>query len=149
MILSPKRIQLLRRSLLWHKEVCRGGPCLYERVHCDLGIRSVVGAKADSRISRVGKIDMEQPAMNLRQGCPRNRGIDSQQHFVSSRRRRIAGAKVRRHQAIGIAHASKRMVKAMALAGPPASIDARSSAKTRTPLKVTEGIKSNRLTVKR
>ena len=40
-------IELLRRSLLWHKVVGRSGPCLNERIDCDVPIRGMVGAKAE------------------------------------------------------------------------------------------------------
>jgi hypothetical protein len=105
--LIAQGIQFYRRSQLGHKVICLSGPCLNERVDCDLGIRSVVGTYTESGIPGVGKIDMKEPGVHLGQGCPGNGRIDSEHHFIPPRRWRIAGAKVRSNKAIGIAHASE------------------------------------------
>src|SRR5262249_51638251 len=43
----------------------------------------------------------------LGQDCPRSGRVDSQHHFICTRRWRIAGAKIRSNKTIGIAHASE------------------------------------------
>jgi hypothetical protein len=58
-------IQLLRGSLLGHEVSSSVREGVNEPVDCDLGVRQVVWANAESRIIRVGKIDMKQPAMDL------------------------------------------------------------------------------------
>src|SRR5262249_12950236 len=110
--LIAQGIQFYRRSLLGHKVVCLSGPCLNERVDCDLGIRRVVGTYTESGISWVGKINMKKPGMDLSQSHTGNGPIDSEHHSIPPRRWRIAGAKVRSNKAIGIAYASEAECKA-------------------------------------
>src|SRR5262249_55673892 len=105
--LIAQGIQFYRRSLLRHKVICLSSPCLNERVDCNLGIRRVVGTYTESGVSGVGKIDMKEPGVHLGQDCPRSGRVDSQHHFICTRRWRIAGAKIRSNKTIGIAHASE------------------------------------------
>src|SRR5262249_32628849 len=90
-----KSIQLKRRSRLRHD--CKAGgicPRFDEWIDCDLGIRTVIGANAESRICRCDKIDMKQPAMDLSQSRVfTGRAVHSEKHFISARRRRVASAK--------------------------------------------------------
>src|SRR4029077_16785222 len=84
----------------------RIGKGVNEPINCDLGVRSVTGANAERRISRRPKIDMKEAGVDLGQGyAATSRAIDSQHHFIPSRRRRVAdGFRGRGDEAIGSAH---------------------------------------------
>ena len=64
-------------------------------------------ANAKSGVSGVGKVDMKEAAMDLRQGhTAGGRAVDGQDEFIPSRRRRIASAKPGGDEAVGRAHVS-------------------------------------------
>ena len=58
-------VQSLGCSVLRHKQRGRICECIDEAAYGDVGIRSMVDAEAETRITRGDKIDVKLPAMNL------------------------------------------------------------------------------------
>ena len=97
-------IQLYRCPVLRHQERAGLGECVDEPSDGNVGIRGMVGAETESRISRCAKINVKFPAMHLSQShAAGSRAIDRDEKLISARRWRITRAKTSWNQTVGIA----------------------------------------------
>src|SRR6266480_653703 len=107
-------------AVLGHQERAGISERVNEPGYGDVGIRGMVDAEAESRITRGAKINVKFPAMHLSQSHAAGRGaIDGDEKLIPARRRRRTRAKTSWNQTVGIAQAGRGDVKGNGVNGAP------------------------------